>query len=69
MSEDSVDVAPSPSERSAMEYPKKARKMGVSGYVLMNLLINKNGNVEKVKVLESQPAEVFDDVAVAGVKT
>jgi len=69
MSEDSVDVAPTPSERSAMQYPKKARKMGVSGYVLMNLLINKEGNVEKVKVLESQPAEVFDDVAVAGVKT
>jgi len=69
MSEDSVDVAPVPSERTAMAYPKKARKMGVSGYVLMNLLINKNGSVEKVKVLESQPAEVFDDVAVTGVKT
>ena len=69
MSEDSVDVAPQPSERSAMEYPKKARKMGVSGYVVMNLLINKQGGVEKVKVLESQPANIFDDVAVTGVKT
>ncbi len=69
MSEDSVDVAPQPTERTAMAYPKKARKMGVSGYVLMNLLINKEGGVEKVKVLESQPAEVFDDVAVTGVKT
>ena len=69
MTEDSVDVSPVPSERSAMAYPKRARKLGVSGYVLMNLLINKNGNVEKVKVLESEPADVFDDVAVSGVKT
>jgi len=69
MSEDSVDVAPVPSERSAMEYPKKARHAGISGYVLMNLLINKDGGVERVKVLESQPANVFDDVAVTGVKS
>ncbi len=69
MSEDSVDVAPVPSERSAMEYPKKARQAGISGYVLMNLLISKEGTVEKVKVLESQPANVFDDVATNGVKT
>lgn len=69
MSEDSVDVAPVPSERSAMMYPKKARKAGVSGYVLMNLLVNKNGDVEKVKVLESQPADVFDEVAITGVKS
>ena len=69
MSEDSVDVAPVPSERSAMVYPKKARHAGISGYVLMNLLINKDGGVEKVKILESQPADVFDDVASNGVKS
>jgi len=69
MSEDSVDVAPQPSERTAMAYPKKARRAGVSGYVTMNLLISKEGNVEKVKVLQSQPAGIFDDVAVNGVKT
>ena len=69
MSEDSVDVAPTPSERSAMQYPKKARQAGISGYVLMNLLINKEGSLEKVKILESQPANVFDDVASNGVKT
>jgi len=69
MSENSVDVAPSPRERTAMAYPKKARRAGISGYVKMNLLISKNGDVEKVKVLESQPADVFDDVAINGVKT
>ena len=69
MTEGTVDVAPKPSNRSPIKYPKKAHKMGVSGYVLMNLLINKQGGVEKVRILESQPADVFDDVAVNGVKT
>ena len=69
MSEDSVDEAPKPAQRSAMEYPKKARKNGVTGYVLMNLLISSEGSVEKVKILESEPAGVFDEVAIAGVKS
>ena len=69
MSEDSVDVAPSATERSAMVYPRAARKSGITGYVVMNLLISKGGDVEKVKVLESQPANVFDEVAINGVKT
>jgi protein TonB len=68
MTGESVDVAPKPAQRSAMEYPKAARKSGVTGYVLMNLLIDKTGQVEKVKVLQSEPAGVFDEVAKAGVQ-
>ena len=69
MTEDSVDAAPKPMQRTAMEYPKKARKSGVTGYVLMNLLVSREGRVEKVKVLESEPAGVFDEVAVNGVRS
>jgi protein TonB len=69
MTDDTVDQAPQPARRSPIEYPKKARKLGITGYVLMNLLINKQGRVEKVKVLESDPAGTFDDVAIAAVKT
>lgn len=68
MSEDSVDEPPKALNRVTMEYPKQARKMKLSGYVLMNLLINKAGEVESVKVLEAEPAGIFDDVAVEGVK-
>lgn len=68
MSEDSVDEAPKALNRVAMEYPKQARKMKLSGYVLMNLLISKEGEVESVKVLESEPAGIFDDVAVEGIR-
>ncbi|MDX1296571.1 MAG: energy transducer TonB [Sulfurimonadaceae bacterium] len=69
MTADSVDVAPKASQRTPMQYPKKARAAGVQGYVTMNLLISEQGNVEKVKVLESQPQGVFDDVAVNGVRS
>lgn len=69
MSEESVDVAPKPTKRTAMEYPKNARKMRISGYVLMNLLINKEGDIENIKILESEPAGIFDDAALEGVKS
>lgn len=69
MSEESVDEAPSPIKRSAMEYPKAAKKMNISGYVLLNLLINKEGDVESVKVLEAEPVGIFEDTAVEGVKS
>lgn len=69
MSEESVDKAPQPTQRSTMQYPKNARKNGVTGYVLMNLLISDLGTVEKVKVLESVPSDVFDEVAIEGIKS
>jgi protein TonB len=69
MTGDTVDVAPKPLQRSAMDYPKKARASGVEGYVLMNLFITQSGRVDQVKVLESYPEGVFDEVAVAGVKS
>jgi protein TonB len=68
MSEESVDEAPKATHRAAMEYPSKARKSGITGYVLMNILVDQDGSVLKAKVLESDPAGVFDDVAMAGVK-
>jgi len=68
MTEGSVDKAPSATQRSAIAYPKKAKKMGAKGYVILNLLIDKNGNVVKVKVLESEPQGVFDAAAIEGVK-
>lgn len=69
MTDDTVDSLPNPVKRSPIEYPKKARKLGITGYVLMNLLISKDGHVQKVKVLESNPEGVFDEVAVAAVNS
>jgi len=68
MSEGTVDVKPKVLSRSPMEYPKSAMKNQIKGYVLINLLIDKQGNVEVAKVLESFPAGVFDNVALQGVR-
>lgn len=69
MTDDSVDVPPRPLLQTPMQYPPRAKAGGVTGYVILSLLIGPTGQVEKVKVLEAQPAGVFDEVAVAGVQT
>ena len=68
MNENTVDSKPKVQSRSAMEYPEEAAKDGIKGYVIMNLLIGKNGSVEIAKVLESHPEGVFDASAINGVK-
>jgi protein TonB len=68
MTDDSVDQAPRPILQTPMLYPARAKAQGITGYVLLSVLISPTGQVEKVKVLEAQPAGVFDDIAVAGVQ-
>jgi protein TonB len=68
MTDDSVDVPPRPLLQTPMQYPPRAKATGVTGYVILSLLIGPTGQVEKVKVLEAQPAGVFDEVAAAGVQ-
>jgi periplasmic protein TonB len=68
MTEDSVDTLPRPRSRSAPEYPARARQRGIQGHVLLRLRISERGVVEHVRVLESEPAGVFDAVAVAAVR-
>lgn len=68
MTDDAVDVAPKPAKRAPLEYPSGARQQGVTGYVVVNLLINANGEVERVKVLESEPGDTFEQVAVESVR-
>lgn len=67
-SEGNADTPPKVLTRSEMEYPSNAAKEGLHGYVVVNLLIDTDGNVEMVKVLESQPSGVFDAAATRGVK-
>lgn len=68
MTDDSVDVPPRPVLQTPMQYPPRAKAQGMTGYVILSLLIGPTGQVEKVKVLEASPAGVFDDVAAAGVQ-
>lgn len=60
MDKGSVDTAPRVFKRSPIVYPDLARRQGVSGYVVMNVLIDESGNVEDVDIVESEPVEIFD---------
>jgi protein TonB len=68
MTDDTVDSPPRPIVQNAMPYPARAKAAGTTGYVLLSVLIGPTGQVEKVKVLESNPPGVFDDVAAQGVQ-
>ena len=69
MTDASVDVAPKPTIQTAIPYPVRAKAQGLEGYVLLSVLISPTGSVERVKVLEAQPAGVFEAAAEAGVKS
>jgi protein TonB len=69
MSEGTVDSKPRVISRSPLEYPAAAAKNHTKGYVVVNLLIGKDGSVELAKVIASSPAGVFDNAALRGVRS
>lgn len=64
MTAETVDVVPAPLFEGSLEYPPRARRKNQEGFVVINMLINSDGIVEKVKVLESEPMGVFDSATV-----
>jgi protein TonB len=67
MNENTVDVKPKVLSRSPLEYPEQAFKNGIKGYVIINILIAKDGSVDIAKVLESKPVGVFENAAINSV--
>jgi periplasmic protein TonB len=45
-----------------LKHPKEAK--GVSGWVRVECLVAPNGRIQSVRVVESQPAGVFDQAAI-----
>jgi protein TonB len=68
MTAKSVDTPPRPSKTVAPRYPARARSAGVSGYVTLKLLVNKEGTVEEAEVENSEPANTFDQVALTAIR-
>jgi len=69
MTDAAVDQPPRPIVQNPMAYPARAKSDGVTGYVLLSVLIGPTGSVERARVLEAQPPGVFDEVALTGVRT
>ena len=68
MTEDTVDEMPQIRNQAAIEYPDSARSAGTEGFVVVKILITKEGKVKKVSISNSQPRGVFDQVVLAAVK-
>lgn len=69
MTEDVVDQLPQIRYQNAIPYPDSAKEKNISGYVTVNILVNNKGSVDQVKLLDSQPEGVFDQVTLQFVKT
>ncbi len=57
-----------PLVRIAPLYPLRAAKIGIEGWVKMEVFINSQGHVETVKVLEAQPSNIFNRAAAKAMK-
>ena len=68
MNESTVDSKPRVVNRAPLSYPRLAMKKNIKGYVVVNLLIDKDGNVEIAQILEANPPGVFDQAALSSVK-
>lgn len=68
MTGDTVDQQPRALARSPLQYPPRAKAKEIEGYVLLSILINEDGKVEEVKVLESDPQGTFEEVAIRNIK-
>ncbi len=68
MTGDTVDQPPRATQQGGVVYPPAARSKGTEGYVLLNVLVDKQGQVLQVQVLEAQPAGVFEEAAIQGVR-
>ncbi len=64
---DTVDTAPQPLEQPPPTFPPRLRDRGITGYVVLSLLLDENGRIIQKKVIESKPPGEFDQAALDGV--
>ncbi len=69
MTSDMVDTAAHALTRTPVDYPRRAKAKDIEGYVIISLMINKSGQVATAKVIEAEPAGVFEEKALQTIKT
>ena len=69
MTEDVVDRLPEAQYREPINYPEIAKEQNIKGHVTVNILVNKTGTVDQVKLLDSSPEGVFEQAALSAVKS
>lgn len=62
-----LDQAPQPIVRVPPVYPYKAREQGIEGAVQVKLLVNADGTVGQIFILDARPAGLFEDAVMKSV--
>ena len=68
MDEGNVEELPTPTSRTPPEFPARARSLGQAGHVTLSFVVDIDGSVQDVVVVESVPPGVFDDAAIEAVQ-
>jgi protein TonB len=68
MDEGQVQEAPVATSRTPPSFPARARSLGQSGHVTLAFVVDVDGSVQDVSVVESDPPGVFDDAAIEAVR-
>lgn len=63
-----VDEEVIPLVRIAPTYPSRAARLGIEGWVKMEVVINNKGGVDSARVLESMPERIFNRAAIKAIK-
>lgn len=56
-----------PVKRTMPEYPRSAKRLGVEGWVLVDVVVDAAGNVVTPRVIEASPPGVFDAAAIKAI--
>ena len=70
MNANSVDQPPRPSHgNSPPRYPRKAVKQGITGTVVLKLMVTSSGKPKDIRVIKASPPGIFDDAALQAVRS
>lgn len=69
LTQDVVDSPPEVQFREPITLPEEAREKNIEGHVVLNILVDEQGKVGKVKLIESNPTGVFEQIAMQSVRT
>jgi protein TonB len=53
-----------PIVKVAPVYPRRALSRGIEGFVIVEFTVTKQGSVKDIKVIEANPADIFDQAAI-----
>lgn len=63
-----VDVRASPLAEPSFIYPEEAARLGISGKVVLRVLINENGEIDDLSAVEAIPPGYFEEAALQGMQ-